>query len=132
MTFSIGQLSLYQYYMVNMGYTEEEAGRANQAYGDTFASGLVGYIEFEKDYTFISFLGPSVEKGTWWILNNTTLKLTQELFLDQVDLTIFSLDANNLILGFDDTNIDDINQDGTEEEILIGIELVLSKVINEN
>lgn len=47
---------------------------------------------------------------------------------DQIDLTILTLNTVNLVIGFEDTNIDDINEDGAEEEIQIGIELVMSKV----
>jgi hypothetical protein len=132
MTFSVGEISLYQYYIDELGFTEEEAQKANQAYGDVFASGLIGFIEFENDNTFTSTLGPSIETGTWWIVNTTTLKLTEESQSGQIDLTIFSLDANNLVLGFDDANIDDINGDGTVEEIKIGIELLMRKVDKDN
>jgi len=127
MTFSVSQISLYQYYIDELGLTEEEADEANQLYGDIFASGLIGSIEFNEDNTFTSTLGSSVETGTWWIVNSTTLKLTEELRTDQIDLTIVTLNTAKLVIGFDDTKIDDINEDGTDEEILIEIEIVFDK-----
>lgn len=127
MTFTVGQLTLQQYYIDELGLTEEESDEVVQLYGNNFASGLIGFIEFKEDKTFSSTLGSNVETGTWWILNDTSLKLTEVSMADQVDLTIVSLDASKLILGFEDTNSDDINEDGMDEIILIQIELVLDK-----
>lgn len=123
---SVDGVSLDQY-LLNQGYTEQEASDILNLFANIIALGYSGTIEFKSDNTFTSTLGGSVETGTWMVVNGgNDLQMTSDT--ETTVWVIKSIGAAQLVLGLTDTyNEDDLNNDGTNEQVDIEVELTFVK-----
>ena len=124
---SIDGVNYYQY-LLNEGYTEEEANSALDLLGNLLILSYSGTVEFKSDNTYTSTLGSSVETGTWSVLNGgATLQMKANGSSDTDEIEIKSIGSTQLVLAFTDTHDDDVNDDGIDEEVITEIELTFAK-----
>jgi len=94
-----------------------------------YAQGFFGTIEFKDDLSYTSSFGGETQTGTWQVLNEgENLVLSETGEVEDIELVIKSLTSSTLVLSFQETESEDLNGDGTDDEITIDIELTLNKV----
>jgi len=93
-----------------------------------FSAELSGTIEFFGDHTFLSQFGSDPEESGTWLLtnNNETLTITNSNNESSIWIVI-TLTSTTLMVGLEETDSDDLDGDGTDEDIVTSIELTFEK-----
>ncbi len=99
------------------------------AYLNAFVQKFFGTFEFKANLTYTSTLGSNTETGTWAVINEeTTILLTETGTTETTQIEIVSLNATTLVIGLEELDTSDFNNDGTEEEITLQVEVTFDKV----
>ncbi len=119
---------LAQWLQEAMDLSDAEA----QEYADLFAeemSGMTGTITFNEDNTYTAHFGDDPEEsGTWeFINNNQTLILTEGDDDSPMELNVITLTETTLKVGIEEVESEDMNDDGTKEDLVINMELTFEK-----
>ncbi len=124
----IDNVSITQYFIDELGYTEAEAEAAVVLFGQALASGFVGTLEFKNDNTYIAKFGGDTVNGTWELVNSDQqINLKEDGFPEVQEVEIKSVTETTLVVAFDEMTSDDLDGDGTDEELSINLELTLDK-----
>jgi hypothetical protein len=126
---SVGSMSLVDYLVENLGLSQLEAQALETAFSQGFANGFDGTVEMKADNTYIAEFGDDpTETGTWELLEGgTVLRLLETGEDTPTVLDVVSLTSSTMVLEFSETESDDLNFDGTDEELTILIEMTLQK-----
>jgi len=124
----INNIPLIQYYKDELGLTDSEAQVLVELFGQTLASGFVGTIEFKNDNTYIADFGGDNENGTWELVNSDQqINLTEAGSTETQEIEIKSVTETTLVIAFDEMDTEDLDGDGTVEELSISLELTLER-----
>ena len=114
------------------GLTQEELTEYQEfinLFLTAFAQGFFGTIEFKDDLSYTSTFGGETQTGTWVVLNDGEILILSETGeTEDIELEIISLTSSTVIIGFQEIESDDLNGDGSEDDITIDVELTLNKV----
>jgi hypothetical protein len=126
---AVNELELTKYLTEQAGYSAQEAalfkGLAMTAYEAAFAGFTV---EFKSDNTYeINIPNEDNETGPYTVNSNVTVLTIDARTNDETIITIKSLGSNTLVLLFQDEETDDLNDDGTNENLKITTTLTLTK-----
>ena len=117
-------------YLVNVGGLSEVEAQAFATLFETLlTTNFSGTIEFKANNTYITNIGGETDDGTW-SLNSAGDKVTLDAgTADEQVIDIISLTANTLIVGFDQTEFEDLDDDPMtpDVEISLSIELTLTR-----
>ncbi|MEQ9425965.1 MAG: lipocalin family protein [Cyclobacteriaceae bacterium] len=111
-----------QWFIDNLGITEAEA----EVELEDFSFDVTGTITFNADGTYSSNFSGDSESGTWALVGST-LTLTEAGETSGDQLQVVSLNSSTLVLGFDESDFDDFDDDGTDEALVISLELTFTK-----
>lgn len=117
---------MIQWIQEELGLTDVEALLFEELFLQELADGLSGTITFNADKSYSLKFGDDPEEiGTWLLSNNNqTLTLTSD---DTMELEVITLTASTLKIGFEEMESGDLNDDGTDDELVINLELTLEK-----
>lgn len=94
-----------------------------------YAQGFFGTIEFKDDLSYTSSFGGETQTGTWQVLNEgESLVLSETGETEDIVLEIVSLTSSTVVLTFEETESEDLNGDGSDDEITIDVTLTMNKV----
>ena len=98
-------------------------------YLNAYVQDFFGTFEFKADLTYTSTLGNNTETGTWAVINEETAILLAETgSTEPTQIEIVSLNATRLVIGIEELDSSDFNNDGTQEEITLQVEVTFDKV----
>lgn len=123
----VGDRSLSQYFTEVMGLSASDAQLYTNLFNVTLQQNFTGTIQFKSDNTYTSTLGGKSDSGTWNISSDEK-KLTIDPANDPpVIFDIVSLSSNQMQLHATDSGSDDLNGDGTPENISVDVDLTFTK-----
>lgn len=127
-SFSIDGQGMLTYLVDELDWSEAEAQEFVDAILQELSQGFSGSIEFRTDKTYTADFGDGPETGTWTLSEDKTLiTLTQTGDSDPDEIDVVSLNATTLVVGFEEIFEEDLDEDGTNEIIDLGIELTFLK-----
>jgi len=127
-SFSIDGQGLLTYLVDELDLSQEEAEEFVDAILVELSQGFSGMLEFRTDNTYTANFGDGPETGTWTISEDKSLiTLTQTGDSDPDEIDVVSLNATTLVVGFEETFEEDLDDDGTADIIDLGIELTFVK-----
>ena len=128
--FSVGSMSLVDYLVAEAELSELEAQALESIFSQGFGDGFDGTVEMKADNTYVAEFGDDpAENGTWELVEGgTVLKLLEAGEDEATELNIISINSTNMVLEFDESESEDLNDDGIDEEITITIEMTLEKL----
>ncbi len=126
-TATVGDKSLNQYLMDDLGLTTFEAQAYEAAFNQFTQQSLAGSIELKKDGSYTSTLGGSNDSGTWSLSDNgKTLTIDSDTDAP-LTFNVVSLTSDKLHVTYTETQSEDLNEDGTPETVTIDIDLTFNK-----
>lgn len=120
---------ILQWYQEELGLTDTDAQQFIEVIVEGLAEGFSGTIEFKADGTFASnFGGDPKETGTWLLTDNDKkLTITDTSDNSSTVYDIITLNSTTLTIRFSETDSQDLDGDGTNENITMTFELTLEK-----
>lgn len=117
------------WYTVKYNATETDAIDFANTIIEEVEKSLKGTMEFSKNHTYkINFGEEPEESGTWMLVeDDTKITFTNSTNNESNESEIRSLNTSTLILSFSDTSRGDVDQDRSNEDLFISIELTLRK-----
>lgn len=126
--FTVDGKSLEQF-LLDDGATADEVQQAQELLlafiEDEF--GTEGEIKLNADNTYSATFGSDTDTGTW-AYNDATGILTINSNDGQQDIDVKSITPSTLIIAIEEILIGDINDDGTDEDILLYMEQNYTKL----
>lgn len=124
----VNDMDMVDYY-ISQGSTKDEAEFLQSLYELLASSAFTGStIEFKSDNTYeVKQSGSELANGTWALNSNATQILIDAGTADEDTYEIASLSNNSLIIKTTESEMDDLNEDGTDEEVTTNIDLSLTK-----
>ena len=114
------------------GLTQEELAEYEEFINfflQAFAQGFFGTIEFKDDLSYTSSFGGEAQTGTWEVLSDgETLIIRETGETEETEVEIISLTSTTVVFGFQEIETDDLNGDGSDDELIIDVELTMNKV----
>ncbi len=126
-TTMVGDKTLNQYLIDNLGLSSVEAQLYAAIFDQTTKQSLSGTIQIKSDGTYTSTLGGSNDTGTWSLSpDGKTLTIDSDndspVILNVVDLT-----STKLHVTFTETDSEDLNEDGTPETLTVNADIIFNK-----
>jgi hypothetical protein len=128
-TFSamVGSKTLTQYFMEDMGLSQADANTYTAMFNLLFAEAFTGTITVKSNNTYTSTLGGEPDSGTWSLNSDKTELTIDSTDGDPMTLEVIELTSSKLRIHGSETVSEDLNSDGTPENIIVDIELVFTK-----
>jgi hypothetical protein len=126
-TAMVGDKTLNQYFIDIMGLTQEEADSYTALYSAIVTASFTGTITIKSNNTYTDNLGGSTDSGTW-SLNSDQSVLTITSSTDgPTTLEVVELTSSKLRLHTTEITQEDLNSDGTDENITVTIDITFTK-----
>jgi hypothetical protein len=126
-TATVGDLTLNQYFVEVMGLTQEEADSYTAIYELILQQAFTGTMTMKSNNTYTSTLGGTADSGTW-SLNSDQSELTITSGTDgPTTLDVVELTSSKLRLHTTEITQEDLNSDGTDENITVTIDVTFTK-----
>lgn len=126
--YSVGEMSFVDYLVENLEMSELEAKAIEVGMQEGFGAEFEGVVDMKADNTYIAeFAGEDPDAGDWELVAGKTLKLLSEGEVEPTELTIVSVTSSKMVLEFDESFEEDMNQDGEAEEISALIQMTMTK-----
>jgi hypothetical protein len=114
-------------YFTSQGLTEEDAQLLTNVFNSSLQQAFAGTITFNSDKTYTTDLGGEADSGTW-SLNEDADELTLDSNDgDPVVLDVETLTEDQLVVSFDETGAQDLNEDLVPENIAVEVSLTFNK-----
>ncbi len=125
----INDTPILQWYQEELGLSGSEVEDFVDGLIESFSRELSGSIEYYTDYTYLSNFGSlPAGTGTWELTNNNrTLTITNNGNFQSTEMDILTLNSTTLIVSFERTDSEDLDNDGIEEDLTLKIELTFEK-----
>lgn len=125
---SVGEMSFTDYLKEYLQLSDIEAQAFELAMKQGITEGMNGTVEMKSDNTYLAeFADDPPETGDWELIDGKLLKLLETGGTEPTELTIISLTSSKLVIEFNETETEDLNQDGTDEEITMLINMTMTK-----
>jgi hypothetical protein len=126
-TAMVGDKTLNQYFVDVMELTQEEADSYTAIYEQILKQAFTGTMTMKSNNTYTSTLGGTADSGTW-SLNSDQTELTITSTTDGPStVDVVELTSSKLRLHMSEITQEDLNSDGTDENIVISIDLTFTK-----
>jgi hypothetical protein len=125
---TIGGLSITDF-LIDMGLSEVEAAAFTLLFNQALLANFSGTIEFKANNTYVTNIGGDTDDGTW-SMNAAGDEITLDAgTIDEQVIDIISLTSNIVVVGFSQTEYEDIDDEPLTPDIPIDmtIELTLTK-----
>lgn len=114
-------------YFTDLGISQEDAQAAVNFFNMTLQQSFTGTITFNSDNTYTSTLGGQSDSGTW-SLSGDGDQLTVDSDSDEpFVLDIETLTGDRLVLSWNETGMEDVNDDNVPENISVDIRMTFEK-----
>ena len=125
----INDTQILQWYQEELGLSGKEVEDFVEGLMASFKAELSGSIEYYADYTYLSKFGSlPAGTGTWQLTNsNQTLTITNNGNYKSTVMDVVILNSTTLIVSFERNDSEDLDHDGTEEDLSLKIELTFEK-----
>lgn len=126
-TATVNGKSMTQYFIDDLGLTAAEAQQYIAIFNATMQQSFAGSLVMKSDHTYTATLGGEADNGTW-SLSSDGKKLTIDsstevpMILDVIELT-----SSKIHLQGTETVMEDLNDDGTNETLVVTIDLTFTK-----
>jgi hypothetical protein len=128
---SVGEQTMKQYMTEVLELTVLEAEAMNVLMIEAFEEdALAGTIELKDDNTYTSSIGvDAAETGTWALsADGKELTLTPDIANEEETvLDVVSANSSSLVVSFAEEMLEDLDDDGTEELLIINMTINLAK-----
>ena len=119
---------LLQWIQDALDLSDTEAQGFAELFIQELASSLSGTATFNADNSYSLQLGNDpVENGTWLLSNNNQILILTQSNNETSELEVITLNATTLKLGFEETETDDLDDDGTDDELVLNLSLTFEK-----
>jgi hypothetical protein len=123
----VGDLAMNQYFIDSLGLSASDAQVYTSLFNITVQQSYAGTVTFNANGTYSATFGGDADTGTW-VLSSDKKQLTLDSNLDPpIVLNVVRLTANELVLSWNETASEDINEDGVPEVISADVEMTLTK-----
>lgn len=122
----IGDQSIIEFLMEMLSITQEEAEQFAGFYLEDYGE-FEGTITFKDDNTYVADFGDGIDTGTWKLSSDSkTLTLDQGTD-DEAAVNVITLNSTKLEIEISEESMEDIDEDGIDDEISIKITMTLKK-----
>jgi hypothetical protein len=126
-TAMVGDKTLLQYYTDVLGMPAEDAQTQINLFAAILQQFITGTITVKSDNTYTDTLGGTPDSGTW-SLSADEKKLTIDSSTeDPVTMDVLELSSSKMILESTETIPDDLNNDGTDETVIVTLTITFNK-----
>ena len=126
-TAMVGDMTLNDYFTDVMGLTQEEADSYTALYEMLLAQAFTGTMTMKSNNTYTSNLGGTADSGTW-SLNSDESELTITSSIDgPTTLEVIELTSSKLRLYTSEITQEDLDGDGTDENITVTVDVTFTK-----
>ena len=126
-TAMVGDMTLNDYFIDVMGLTQEEADSYTALYEMILEQAFTGTMTMKSNNTYTSNLGGTADSGTW-SLNSDESELTITSTIDgPTTLDVIELTSSKLRLQTSEITQEDLNMDGTDENITVTVDVTFTK-----
>jgi hypothetical protein len=123
----IGEVSLIDYLIDQLGLTEEEADLYRSLIDSELDSEFEGTIEFKSNQTFNIDIGGESDTGTWELSSDNKTLILDEGTEDETIAEVKILTSTQLHLVFTTNEYLDFDEDGTEDVMSVVVDMQLVK-----
>jgi len=126
---TINGLSITDFLIDMLGLSEVEAAAYATLFNQLILINFTGTIEFKANNTYVIDIGAATDDGTW-SMNADGDKITMDAgTVDEQVIDIISLTSNMAVVGFSQTEYEDMDDDPLTPDVPIDmtIELTLTK-----
>ncbi len=124
---TVNGMSLTDYF-VSLGATQSQADSASQYFTSSFPAGNSNSsIEFKSDGTATLTESGTTSSGTWSLSSDGTKLTLNEANQGSAVFDVLTLNSHNLDIQFSSDDMEDLNGDGTPEDIKITWEIKATK-----
>jgi hypothetical protein len=114
-------------YFIDMGLSAAQAQQYTALFNATVQQSFTGTITMKSDNTYTSDMGGETDTGTWSLSSDGKMLTIDPstdvpMIADVVELT-----SSTLHLQGNETETDDLNDDGTDETIIVTVDLTFTK-----
>ena len=126
-TAMVGDMTLNDYFIDVMGLTQEEADSYTALYEMILEQAFTGTMTMKSNNTYTSDLGGTADSGTW-SLNSDESELTITSNIDgPTTLEVIELTSSKLRLYTSEITQEDLDGDGTDENITVTVDVTFTK-----
>ena len=131
-TATVNDVPYIQYVQEAFDLTEAQAEEYANEFLHELSSGLTGTISFSAENTYHAQFGNEPgEEGTWLMSNDAkTITLTEsdgDVDGEAMELEVITLSATTLVVVLEEFEFEDMNDNGTDDELVISLELTFVK-----
>ncbi len=125
----INDTPILQWYEEELDLSGSEVEDFVEGLIEAFTKELSGSIEYFPDYTYLSNFGSlPTGTGSWELSNNNqTLTITNNGNYESTVMDVVILNSTTLIVSFERNDSEDLDHDGTDEDLSLKIELTFEK-----
>ena len=126
---SVGESSLLDYLVNTLQLSQIEAQAFETLMSEGITEGLGGTVEFKSDNTYVAEFGDDpAETGTWQYIEAGMKMSLLETGEDQpTEFDVISISSTKLDIAIEESESEDLDDDGMPEEITILFEMTLTK-----
>jgi hypothetical protein len=114
-------------YFTSQGLSAEDAQLLTNVFNATLQQAFAGTITFNADKTYNTDLGGEADSGTWSLSDDADELTLDSNNGDPVVLEVNTLTENELVVSFDETGSQDLNEDLVPENIAVEVTLTFNK-----
>jgi hypothetical protein len=123
----VGDIPMNQFFIDSLGLSASDAQVYTSLFNITVQQSYAGTVTFNANGTYSATFGGDTDTGTW-VFSSDNKQLTIDSNLDPpLELDVVRLTANELVLSWNETVSEDINEDGIPEVISVDVEMTLTK-----
>ena len=124
----INSVPMIQYVQEALDLSAAEAELFADEFLHELTSGLSGTITFSAENTYTAHFGNEpAEEGTWLMSNDAKTITLTESDGETMELEVITLSATTLTVKVEEIESEDMNDDGTVDELVISLELTFVK-----
>ncbi len=123
----VGDMTLNDYFIDVMGLTQEEADSYTAIYELILAQAFTGTMTMKSNNTYTSNLGGTADSGTWSLNPDQSVLTITSTTDGPTTLQVIELTSSKLRLHTTEITQEDLNSDGTNENMSISIDVTFTK-----
>ncbi len=124
---SIGGKTLTEYFIETLGLTGAEAAQFAILFDAALQESFSGTVEIKPDQTYIAKVGGDTTAGTWELSADGKKFTMDPGTADEAIFDVVSLSKSLLHLNFNESQMEDINEDSIPEMISMEVDMTLTK-----
>jgi hypothetical protein len=123
----VGDQTMANYLVNVLGYTSLQAQAFETLFNETVKQKFAGTFQVNSDNTFTSDMGGEADAGTWTLSSDRKTLTIDSDTGDPVTLDVIELTKSKLHVQTVETLTEDLNQDGTDETLVVTIDINFKK-----